>query len=131
VTAAEVVTRQPDLIIGSWSGEKFRPERVAARPGFAQTLAAQYQAIYEIKSSLILQPGPAALTDGLNRFRPPLPHAEPDLLLPKTPQRDDPGLATTWNPGNVGLNESAPRQAAKSFAMEKTFSPSKRKSRSC
>src|SRR6266478_3682720 len=65
VTAEEVVAREPDLIIGSWCGKKFRPERVAARPGFAQTPAVRYQDLYEIKSSLILQPGPAALTDGL------------------------------------------------------------------
>ena len=65
VTAEEVVGREPDLIIGSWCGKKFRPERVTARPGFDQTPAVQNQAVYEIKSSLILQPGPAALTDGL------------------------------------------------------------------
>jgi iron complex transport system substrate-binding protein len=65
VTAEEVVAREPDLIIGSWCGKKFRPERVMARPGFDQTPAVQHQDMYEIKSSLILQPGPAALTDGL------------------------------------------------------------------
>jgi iron complex transport system substrate-binding protein len=62
---AEVVERQPDLIIGSWCGKNFRAERVAVRPGFAQTPAMHNQHIYEIKSSLILQPGPTALTDGL------------------------------------------------------------------
>ena len=46
-------------------GKKFRPERVAARPGFDRIPAVQHQHLYEIKSSLILQPGPAALTDGL------------------------------------------------------------------
>jgi iron complex transport system substrate-binding protein len=65
VTAEEVVAREPDLIIGSWCGKKFRPERAAARPGFAQTPAVKHQDLYEIKSPLILQPGPAALTDGL------------------------------------------------------------------
>jgi iron complex transport system substrate-binding protein len=65
VTAEEVVAREPDLIIGSWCGKKFRPERVMARPTFDRTPAVQHQAVYEIKSSLILQPGPAALTDGL------------------------------------------------------------------
>ena len=65
VTAEEVVVRAPDLIIGSWCGKKFRPERVAARTGFARIPAVQNQDVYEIKSSLILQPGPAALTDGL------------------------------------------------------------------
>jgi iron complex transport system substrate-binding protein len=65
VTINEVVAREPELIIGSWCGKKFRPERVAARPGFAQTAAVEHQDLYEIKSSLILQSGPAAMTDGL------------------------------------------------------------------
>src|SRR6266581_5771651 len=65
VTAGEVVAREPELIIGSWCGKKFQPERVAARPGFHQIPAVQHLDMYEIKSSLILQPGPAALTDGL------------------------------------------------------------------
>jgi len=65
VMIEEVVERAPDLIIGSWCGKKFRPERVAARPGFALTPAVQRRDMYDIKSSLILQPGPAALTDGL------------------------------------------------------------------
>jgi len=65
VTINEVVAREPDLIIGSWCGKKFRPERLMTRPGFDRTPAVQHQDLYEIKSSLILQPGPAALTDGL------------------------------------------------------------------
>jgi iron complex transport system substrate-binding protein len=65
VTVEEAVAREPDLIIGSWCGKKFRPERVAARAGFEKIPAVQHQDLYEIKSSLILQPGPAALTDGL------------------------------------------------------------------
>jgi iron complex transport system substrate-binding protein len=65
VTMEEVVTREPELIIGSWCGKKFRPERVMARPGFDRTPAVQRQDVPEIKSPLILQPGPAALTDGL------------------------------------------------------------------
>ena len=69
VRMEEVVARDPDLIIGSWCGKKFRPERVAARPGFAQIHAVQTTNLYEIKSSLILQPGPAALTDGLAKLQ--------------------------------------------------------------
>jgi hypothetical protein len=69
VTIEEVVAREPDLIIGSWCGKKFRPERVMSRPGFDQTPAVQHQDLYEIKSPLILQPGPAALTDGLAELR--------------------------------------------------------------
>ena len=69
VTAEEVVAREPDLIIGSWCGKKFRPEAVAARPGFEQIPAVRTDAIYEIKPPIILQPGPAALTDGLKALQ--------------------------------------------------------------
>ena len=62
---AEIVRRNPDIIIGSWCGKKFRPETVAARPGWAQVAAVRDGALFEIKSPLILQPGPAALTDGV------------------------------------------------------------------
>ena len=55
VTLDDVVAREPDLIIGSWCGKKFRPERVMARPGFGEVPAAQHEDLYEIKSSLILQ----------------------------------------------------------------------------
>ena len=65
VTTDEVIAREPDLIIGSWCGKKFRPQRVMMRLGFGQVAAVQHQDVYEIKSSIILQPGPAALTDGL------------------------------------------------------------------
>ena len=68
VTVEEVVAREPDLIIGSWCGKKFRPERVATRAGFDGIPAVQHQDLYEIKSSLILQPGPAALTDGVSEL---------------------------------------------------------------
>ena len=57
VTVEEVVAREPDLIIGSWCGKKFRPERVATRAFFDRIPAVQHQDLYEIKSSLILQPG--------------------------------------------------------------------------
>jgi iron complex transport system substrate-binding protein len=63
---AEVVQRAPDIIIGSWCGKKFRPERVRARSGWKSVPAVIGSALYEIPSSLILQPGPAALTDGLD-----------------------------------------------------------------
>ncbi|MEN9538678.1 MAG: hypothetical protein RLZZ126_913, partial [Pseudomonadota bacterium] len=61
----EVVRRAPDIIIGSWCGKKFRPERVAARPGWGAVPAVVHGQLFEIKSADILQPGPAALTDGL------------------------------------------------------------------
>jgi iron complex transport system substrate-binding protein len=62
----EVVRNAPDIIIGSWCGKKFRPERVAARPGWENIPAVRDGELHEIKSPLILQPGPAALTDGLD-----------------------------------------------------------------
>lgn len=62
----DVIARQPDIIIGSWCGRKFRPEQVAERPGWADIPAVANNHLYEIKSPLILQPGPAALTDGLD-----------------------------------------------------------------
>jgi iron complex transport system substrate-binding protein len=61
----EVPRRAPDLILGSWCGKKFRPELVAARPGWADVPAVRTGALHEVKSSIILQPGPAALTDGV------------------------------------------------------------------
>lgn len=61
---AEIVRRKPDIIIGSWCGKKFRPESVAARPGWGDVTAVKTGQIFEIKSADILQPGPAALTDG-------------------------------------------------------------------
>ncbi|RYD14940.1 MAG: cobalamin-binding protein [Lysobacteraceae bacterium] len=64
--AAEVVRRAPDIIIGSWCGKKFRPERVAARAGWEAIPAVRDGELHEIKSPLILQPGPAALSDGLD-----------------------------------------------------------------
>jgi iron complex transport system substrate-binding protein len=61
----EVVRREPDIIIGSWCGKKFQSGAVSRRPGWGQVAAIRRGHVYEIKSPLILQPGPAALTDGL------------------------------------------------------------------
>ncbi len=66
--ALEPARRAPDLIVGSWCGKKFRPERVAARPGWADVPAVQSGQLHEIKSCDILQPGPAALVDGLQQL---------------------------------------------------------------
>ncbi len=65
----EVARRAPDLIIGSWCGKKFRPELVAGRPGWGDVPAVRNGQLHEVKSPLILQPGPAALTDGLQALR--------------------------------------------------------------
>ena len=64
----EIVRRSPDIIIGSWCGKKFRPEKVAARVGWENVPAVKNGQIFEIKSADILQPGPAALTDGVNQL---------------------------------------------------------------
>ena len=61
----EPARRAPDLIVGSWCGKKFRPEKVAARDGWSAVPAVRDAQIFELKSCDILQPGPAALTDGL------------------------------------------------------------------
>jgi iron complex transport system substrate-binding protein len=65
VSSEDIIARAPDIIIGSWCGKKFRPEKVVRRPGFEKIPAVRRGALHEIKSPLILQPGPAALTDGL------------------------------------------------------------------
>ncbi len=66
--ALEPARRAPDIIIGSWCGKKFRPEKVAARAGWADVPAVRAGRLHEIKSCDILQPGPAALTDGLEQL---------------------------------------------------------------
>jgi iron complex transport system substrate-binding protein len=62
---AKVIARDPDIIFGSWCGKKFRPEKVVARPGWQGISAVRNRQLFEIKSPIILQPGPAALTDGV------------------------------------------------------------------
>ena len=60
-----IINRAPDIVICSWCGKKFRPEKVAARPGWQDVPAVREGQLFEIKSADILQPGPAALTDGV------------------------------------------------------------------
>jgi iron complex transport system substrate-binding protein len=60
-----IIDRAPDIIIGSWCGKKFRAEKVATREGWQDVPAVRHQQLFEIKSADILQPGPAALTDGV------------------------------------------------------------------
>jgi iron complex transport system substrate-binding protein len=64
--AGEVVRRAPEIIFGSWCGKRFRPDQVTARSGWDAVPAVRDGELHEIKSPLILQPGPAALTDGLD-----------------------------------------------------------------
>ena len=65
---AEIVARAPDIVIGSWCGKKFRAEKVAARAGWEVVPAVRNAQLFEIKSADILQPGPAALTDGVEQM---------------------------------------------------------------
>jgi iron complex transport system substrate-binding protein len=64
----DVIAARPDILVGSWCGKKFVPAKVAARPGFAEVPAVASGWLREIKSTVILQPGPAALTDGLDQL---------------------------------------------------------------
>jgi iron complex transport system substrate-binding protein len=65
----EVPRRAPDIVLGSWCGKKFRPQSLAARPGWESIPAVRNGYLREIKSSIILQPGPAALTDGVRAIQ--------------------------------------------------------------
>jgi len=65
---AEIPRRNPDIVVGSWCGKKFRPEKVRARPGWDRVNAVRGGQLFEIKSADILQPGPAALTDGVEQL---------------------------------------------------------------
>ena len=66
VSPDAVIAARPDIIVGSWCGKRFAPAKVTARPGFAAVPAVRSGFLREVKSALILQPGPAALTDGLD-----------------------------------------------------------------
>ena len=68
VTAEQVIAAAPDIIVGSWCGKPVRKERIAARPGWDAIPAVRNNDIYEVKSTYILQPGPASLTDGVQQL---------------------------------------------------------------
>ena len=68
VSSEQVVARAPEVIIGSWCGKPVRKERIAARPGWDAVPAVRNGQIYEVKSTYILQPGPAALTEGVSQL---------------------------------------------------------------
>lgn len=77
VAPERVAAAAPEVILASWCGKKVRPERIAARPGWETVPAVRAGRIHEIKSPLILQPGPAALTDGLDAIRAALAGGRP------------------------------------------------------
>ncbi len=68
VTSEQVIARAPEVMIGSWCGKPIRPAKIAARPGWDAIPAVANGAVFEVKSSYILQPGPAALTDGVRQI---------------------------------------------------------------
>ena len=68
VTGEQVIERAPEVIIGSWCGKPVRKERITSRPGWSQVPAVRDGRIFEVKSTYILQPGPAALTDGVSQL---------------------------------------------------------------
>ena len=65
---AEIIARMPDIVFGSWCGKKFQPGKVSSRPGWESVPAVRDGELHEIKSPIILQPGPAALTDGVREL---------------------------------------------------------------
>jgi iron complex transport system substrate-binding protein len=68
VSSDTVIERRPDVIIASWCGKAVRPERIANRSGWEEIPAVRDRHIYEIKSTYILQPGPASLTEGVHQI---------------------------------------------------------------
>jgi iron complex transport system substrate-binding protein len=68
VSADDVLKRNPDVIFASWCGKKMRKATIVGRPGWSDVTAVARNQIYEIPSTLILQPGPAALTDGVRQI---------------------------------------------------------------
>jgi iron complex transport system substrate-binding protein len=67
VDAAEVAARDPEVILASWCGRKVNVGQIGARPGWGETSAVRNGHVYEIKSAVILQPGPASLTEGVRQ----------------------------------------------------------------
>jgi iron complex transport system substrate-binding protein len=68
VTPEQVIAAAPDVIIASWCGKPVRRERIVSRPGWDAIPAVRDDEVHEVKSTYILQPGPAALTDGIARI---------------------------------------------------------------
>jgi iron complex transport system substrate-binding protein len=75
VDASEAAARNPEVVIASWCGRKVNKDAIRARPGWSQVAAVRANRIYEIKSTYILQPGPAALTEGVRQLHAILAHA--------------------------------------------------------
>ena len=87
VNPVDVMVKDPEVIIGSWCGRAVKKDWIRQRDGWDQISAIRNNHIYEVKSAYILQPGPAALTEGLRQLHAILAHTvnQPieDVLLPK------------------------------------------------
>jgi iron complex transport system substrate-binding protein len=103
VNPATVPPRNPEVIIASWCGMKVNKDYIRARPGWGATPAVRGGHIYEIKSAFILQPGPAALTEGVRQLHAIVAHAAgcqpPPELMPE--ERIDADLAAALGQGPV------------------------------
>lgn len=96
-----VVDRDPEVIIASWCGRKVNKDFIASRPGWSKLSAVRNRHIYEVKSTYILQPGPAALTEGVRQLHIIISHVAGVIVKPELrPQQPvDPDLKTESNPG--------------------------------
>lgn len=65
----QIIARDPEIFLASWCGKKFRPEQVLERPGYEAVSAVKNSQLFEIKSPVILQPGPAAILEGLGQIQ--------------------------------------------------------------
>lgn len=83
VDSAEVVLRHPDVVIASWCGAKVNKKTIRSRPNWNETPAVRNGHIYEIKSTYILQPGPAALTEGIRQLHAILAHVAGSPVPPE------------------------------------------------
>jgi iron complex transport system substrate-binding protein len=88
VDPAQVIARDPEVIVASWCGMKVNKQQIRSRPGWAAIRAVQTDRIFEIQSSLILQPGPAALTEGVRQLHAILAHAAGVAVSPELRPRE-------------------------------------------
>ena len=113
VSPAEVAARDPELIIASWCGKAVRKTTIETRPDWHRTAAVQHGHVYEIKSAYILQPGPAALTEGLRQLHQIVAHtvgAPPSPLLASEERTDLPaGASMTPSPPTTGQTPGSSR----------------------
>jgi iron complex transport system substrate-binding protein len=99
----KVVERDPEVIIASWCGRKVNKDFIAARPGWSNLSAVRDGHIYELKSTYILQPGPAALTEGVRQLHAIISHAAGGEVKPhlRPRERVDPDLELGWSRQSV------------------------------